>query len=172
MQQGAKLQGHSAGDLLRRQATQGKDDNLGTADKGRSKGVRARDPPNFRPLIIRYLPPPKSHGPAPKQIGMILQQRWKATISTYLPDAPLSGTCRHLIKAGKRFGTIYRSRAATHFQRDTDHLEELRTGDTKLYAGAGVEKNAAFTTNGNSDCKRHQLLLLVAQNTICASRLH
>jgi hypothetical protein len=53
--------------------------------------VRARDPSNFRPLIIRHFPQPKSHGPAPKQIGMILQQRRRATISAYLPDEPLRG---------------------------------------------------------------------------------
>jgi hypothetical protein len=51
------------------------DVNLGAADKGRSKRVRARNPPNFRPFIIRHFPQPKSHRPAPKQIGMILQQR-------------------------------------------------------------------------------------------------
>ena len=33
------------------------------------------NPPNFRPFIIRHFPQPKSHRPAPKQIGMILQQR-------------------------------------------------------------------------------------------------
>jgi hypothetical protein len=39
------------------------DDNLGTTDKRRSKGVRARDSPNFRPFIIRHFPQPKSHDP-------------------------------------------------------------------------------------------------------------
>jgi hypothetical protein len=81
---------HPGGNLLRRQAAQGMDDDLGTADKGRSQRVRARDPLNFRPLIIRHVPQPKSHGPAPKQIGVILQQRRRSTISTHLPDAPLS----------------------------------------------------------------------------------
>jgi hypothetical protein len=65
------------------------DDNLGTADKGSSKRVRPRDPLNFHPLIIRQVPQPKSHGPAPKQIGMFLQQHASTTISIYLPDAPL-----------------------------------------------------------------------------------
>jgi hypothetical protein len=65
------------------------DDNLGAADKGRSKRVSPRDPLNFRPLIIRQFPQPKRHGPAPKQIGMILQQPGSMTISIYLPDAPL-----------------------------------------------------------------------------------
>jgi hypothetical protein len=80
------------GAVHRLQAAQGMDDDLGTADKGRSKRVRARDPLNFRPLIIRHVPQPKSHGPAPKQIGVILQQRRSSTISTHLPDAPLSTT--------------------------------------------------------------------------------
>jgi hypothetical protein len=51
--------------------------------------VRPRDPLNFRPLLIRHFPQPKSHDPAPKQTAMILQQRRTATISTHLPDAPL-----------------------------------------------------------------------------------
>jgi hypothetical protein len=32
-------------------------------DKGSSKGVRARDPPNFCPFIIRHFPQPNSHDP-------------------------------------------------------------------------------------------------------------
>ena len=66
------------------------EDNLGAADKGRSKGVRTCDPLNFRPLLIRQILQPKGHGPAPMQIGMILQQRQRSTISIPLPDAPLS----------------------------------------------------------------------------------
>ena len=52
----------------------------------------------------------------------------------------LSGTCRHLIKAGQRLRTIDRGRTAAHFHRDADHLDDLRAGDSKLYAGAGVER--------------------------------
>ena len=44
---------------------------------------------NICTLIIRQVPQPKRHGPAPKQIGMILQQSGSMTISVYLPDAPL-----------------------------------------------------------------------------------
>jgi len=80
---------HPAGNLLRLQATQSMDDNLGTADDPGSERVGARDPPNFRPFIIRHFPQPKSHDPAPMHTGMILQQRRGATISAYLPDAPL-----------------------------------------------------------------------------------
>jgi hypothetical protein len=87
---------HPGGNLLRLQAAQGMDDDLGTADKGRSQRVRARDPLNFRPLIIRHVPQPKSHGPAPKQIGVILQQRRRSTISTHLPDAPLRAFSDHV----------------------------------------------------------------------------
>jgi hypothetical protein len=39
---------HPAGDLLRLEAAQGMDDDLGTADERRSKSVRARDPLNLR----------------------------------------------------------------------------------------------------------------------------
>jgi hypothetical protein len=81
---------HPAGDLLRLQAAHGMNDNLGTADKGCPKRVRPRDPLNFRPLIICQVPQPKHHGPAPRQIGMILQQPKTTTILAYLPDAPLS----------------------------------------------------------------------------------
>ena len=80
---------HPAGDLLRLQAAHGMDDNLGTVNKGSSKRVRSRDPLNFHPLIIRQVPQPKSHGPAPKQIDMFLQQLGSMIISIYLPDAPI-----------------------------------------------------------------------------------
>ena len=77
------------GNLLRLQAAQGMDDNLGAPDQGRSKRVRACDPPNLRLLIIRHFQQSKSHGSAPKQIGMNLQQRRRSAIAAYLPDAPL-----------------------------------------------------------------------------------
>jgi hypothetical protein len=46
------------------------DDDLGTSDNSGSKHVGARDPLHFRPLVITQFSQPKSHGPAPKQIGM------------------------------------------------------------------------------------------------------
>jgi len=80
---------HPGGDPLRLQPTQSMDDNLSTADDPGPERVGARDPLNFRPLIIRHFPQAKSHDPAPKQIRMILQQYRRSTISTHLPDAPL-----------------------------------------------------------------------------------
>jgi hypothetical protein len=47
---------HPGGNLLRLQTTQSMDDDLGTAHKGRSQRVGARDPLNFRPLLIRQFP--------------------------------------------------------------------------------------------------------------------
>ena len=81
---------HPGRDLLRLQAVQGIDNDLGTADQCGSKRVETCDPLHVYPLMIIQLLHAKGHGPAPKPMAMSPQPPSDPAISNDLPDAPVS----------------------------------------------------------------------------------